>query len=217
MGGWGEYAAAWAAFLLSHMLPARPALRRPIVAMGGERAFLAGYSALSVAILAWMVVAAGRAPFVPLWGWAWWQAWVTNAAMVLACLLLALGVGAPNPFSIGGSGNDRYDPARPQVVALTRHPVLWALAIWSAGHVVPNGDLAHLLLFGSFAALSLLGMGALDARRRAAWGAARWAALQPRAPFRPGATRLLAGVAIWSVLIVSHASVIGVPPWPIWP
>jgi hypothetical protein len=60
-------------------------------------------------------------------------------------------------------------------------------------------------------------MGALDARRRAAWGAARWAALQPRAPFRPGATRLLAGVAIWSVLIVSHASVIGVPPWPIWP
>lgn len=24
-GGWGEYAAAWAVFLASHMLPARPA------------------------------------------------------------------------------------------------------------------------------------------------------------------------------------------------
>lgn len=213
MGGWGEYAAAWAAFLLSHMLPARPALRRPLVAWVGERAFLVGYSVLSVAILAWMIGAAGRAPFVPLWGWAWWQAWVTNAAMIVACLLLGLGVGVPNPFSIGGAGNDRYDPARPGVVALTRHPVLWALAVWSGGHVVPNGDLAHLMLFGVFAGLSLLGMGALDARRRTAWGAPRWAALQPRARFRPAAIRLLAGALVWTVLIVSHAAVIGVPPW----
>lgn len=217
MGGWGEYAAASAAFLLSHMLPARPALRRPIVALVGERAFVVGYSAVSVAILGWMIVAAGRAPFVPLWGWAWWQAWVTNAAMVVACLLLGLGIGAPNPFSIGGAANDRYDPARPRVLALTRHPVLWAMAAWSAGHVVPNGDLAHVLLFGCFAALSLLGMGALDARRRAAWGATRWAALQPRARFRPEAARLLTGALIWTVLIVSHTAMVGMPPWPGWP
>jgi uncharacterized membrane protein len=217
MDGWGEYAASWVAFLLSHILPVRPRLRRRIVASVGETTFLIGYSALSVAILAWVIVAAGRAPFVPLWGWAWWQAWVTNAAMILACMLLALGVGVSNPFSIGGVGNHRYDPARPGVVALTRHPVLWALAVWAGGHLVPNGDLAHLLLFGSFAALSLLGMRALDARRRAAWGAPRWAALQPRAPFRPDATRLLVGTAIWTVLIVSHTAVIGVPPWPSWP
>jgi uncharacterized membrane protein len=214
MGGWGEYVAAWTVFLLSHMLPVRPRLRRPIVASVGERVFLIGYSALSVAILAWMIAAAGRAPFVSLWGWAWWQAWVTNAAMILACMLLALGVGVCNPFSIGGVGNHRYDPARPGVVALTRHPVLWALAIWSGGHLVPNGDLAHVLLFGSFAALSLLGMRALDARRRAAWGAAGFAALQPRDGFRPAATRLLAGVALWALLAGGHTAVIGVPPWP---
>ncbi len=123
------YAAAWAVFLASHMLPARPALRGPIVAALGERVFLAAYSALSVLILAWMIGAAGRAPFVPVWGWAWWQAWVVNAAMVAACVLAALGVEVPNPFSIAGVGNDRYDPARPGVLALTRHPVLLALPL----------------------------------------------------------------------------------------
>ncbi|MBX9700005.1 MAG: NnrU family protein [Acetobacteraceae bacterium] len=217
MGGWGEYAAAWAVFLASHMLPARPALRGPIVAALGERAFLTAYSVLSVLILAWMIGAAGRAPFVPVWGWAWWQAWVVNAAMVAACLLAALGVGVPNPFSIAGAGNDRYDPARPGVVALTRHPVLWALALWSGGHLAPNGDLAHLLLFGSFATLSLLGMRALDARRRASWGTARFAALRPRGGYRPDTARIFAGLALWALLAGGHTAVIGVPPWAVLP
>ena len=124
MGGWGEYAAAWAVFLLSHMLPARPRLRRPLVAAFGERGFVVAYSLASVAVLAWLIAAAGRAPHVPLWGWASWQAWVPNLVMPLACVLLALGVGIPNPFSIGGAGPARFDPARPGVLALTRHPVL---------------------------------------------------------------------------------------------
>jgi uncharacterized membrane protein len=217
MGGWGEFAAAWLAFLLSHMLPARPRLRRPIVAAMGEGAFLIGYSLLSVVILGWMIAAAGRAPVVPLWGWAWWQAWVVNAAMVVACLLLGLAVGVPNPFSIGGARNDRYDPARPGVVAVLRHPVLVALALWSGAHLVANGDLAHLLLFGPFLVLSLLGMRALDARRRRAWGDARFAALAPRGRLRLAPARLAAGVALWALLAGGHAAVIGVPPWPLLP
>jgi uncharacterized membrane protein len=217
MGGWGEYAAAWAVFLASHMLPARPALRGPIVAALGERAFLAAYSALSVLILAWMIGAAGRAPFVPVWGWAWWQAWVVNAAMLAACLLASLGVGVPNPFSIAGAGNDCYDPARPGVLSLTRHPVLLALALWSGAHVVPNGDLAHVLLFGPFAAISLFGMRVLDARRRRSWGEARFAALQPQRSFRAAPRRLLVGMALWLLLGSAHGPVIGVSPWPFLP
>lgn len=217
MGGWGEFAAAWAVFLASHMLPARPALRGPIVAALGERAFLLAYSAASVAILAWMIGAAGRAPFVLVWGWAWWQAWVVNAAMVAACLLITLGVGAPNPYSIAGANHDRYDPARPGVLALTRHPVLLALALWSGAHLLPNGDLAHVLLFGPFAAISLLGMRVLDARRRQSWGVARFAALQPRGAFRAAPLRLLVGIALWFLLVSAHGSVIGVPSWPVPP
>ena len=37
MGGWREFAAAFAVFLLSHALPARPAVRRKLAGPLGER------------------------------------------------------------------------------------------------------------------------------------------------------------------------------------
>lgn len=218
MGGWAEYAAAWLAFVLSHLLPARPALRRPIMAATGERGFLLLYSAASILILAWMINAAGRAPFVPLWGWAWWQAWATNLAMAAACFLLALGLGVPNPFSIGGARAEAYDPMRAGVLRVTRHPVLWAVTLWAAGHLPPNGDLAHVTLFGGFALLGVVGMRALDARRRRAWGEADWMERQPRRLSRLGpAWRWMAAVLAFSGLFLAHPAVIGVDPMPVPP
>lgn len=215
MGGWAEYAAAWLAFVLSHLLPARPALRRHIVAAMGERGFLLFYSAASILILAWMIGAAGRAPFVPLWDWAWWHVWATNLAMAAACLLLALGLGGPNPFSIGGARAEAYDPMRAGVLSVTRHPVLWAVTLWAAGHVPPNGDLAHVTLFGGFAFLGVAGMRALDARRSRAWGEARWAERQPRRLGALGpAWRWMGAVLVFASLLIAHPVVIGVCPMP---
>jgi uncharacterized membrane protein len=222
MGGWGEYALAWAAFLLSHMLPARPGLRRRLARRLGEGGYLAGYSLASVLAMAWLIAAAGRAPTVVLWGWAAWQAWVPNLVVPLACILLALGLRVPNPFSIGGAGDDRFDPARPGVLALTRHPVLWAVVLWAGAHVPPNGDLATASLFTAFAVMGLAGMRALDARRRRAWGEARWRAATriPTPPHRAlftrgAALRAAAGLVAWLSLAALHARVIGVPPWPV--
>lgn len=48
----------------------------------------------------------------------------------------------------------------------SRHPLLAALALWAAAHVVPNGDLAHLILFGTFAAFAFLGGRLIDRRKR---------------------------------------------------
>lgn len=215
MGGWAEYAAAWLAFVLSHLLPARPALRRSIVAAVGERVFLLIYSAASILILAWMISAAGRAPFVPLWGWAWWHAWVTNFAMLVASVLLALGLGVPNPFSIGGARAEAYDPMRAGVLRMTRHPVLWAVTLWAAGHVPPNGDLAHVTLFGGFALLGVFGMPALNARRRRTWGEAGWAAEQPRrAGLAIPVIRLAAALVLLATMVAVHTPIIGVPPLP---
>jgi uncharacterized membrane protein len=233
MGGWGEYAAAWGLFLGSHMLPARPRWRARLAGPLGERGFTVAYSLVSVLVLAWLVAAAGRAPFVPIWGWAGWQAWVPNLAMPLACVLLALGAGIPNPFSIGGAGNDRFDPARPGVLALTRHPVLLAIVLWAASHVPPNGDLAMASLFGAFAVMGLAGMRALDARRRRSWGEARWRAMTAALHAWPGhgpgrawpggragpaaALRVTAGLGAWIVLLALHPLVLGVSPLPLAP
>ena len=188
MAGWGEYAAAWAVFLLTHAIPVRPPARPWLVARLGQAGFGLAYSLLSVAVLAWLIGAAARAPHVDLWPRAEWQNHVTLMAMVLACLMLALAVGRPNPFSFGGAQNDRFDPDLPGIVGLGRHPVLAALMLWSLGHVAPNGDLAHVLMFGGFAGFALLGMAMIDRRRRRELGAEVWRARLP--------TRTLGGMGI---------------------
>jgi uncharacterized membrane protein len=145
-----EFAAAFAAFFLTHSLPIRPPLRPVLQSALGPTGFTLAYSALSLAVLAWLIGAAGRAPFVVLWDWVAWQVHVPLVAMLPVCLILALTIGRPNPFWFGGAGDERFDPACPGIVRLNRHPLLLALAVWSGAHAVPNGDLAHLILFGTF-------------------------------------------------------------------
>lgn len=228
MGGWGEFAAAFAVFLLSHALPARPAVRRRLTGLLGERGYLLAYSLVSLAVLAWLVVAAGRAPFVLLWSYGAWQAWLVNLAMPAACLLVAAAVAAPNPLSFGGTAH-RFDPAQPGIAGVARHPLLLALALWAGAHAVANGNLAHVLLFGSFAGFALLGMRIIDRRKRRQMGQAEWARLAARTSAWPGAAllggrwrprggpsvrRLGAGLLAWLLLLQLHAPVIGVSPLP---
>lgn len=214
---WGGYGLAFAAFFLSHSLPIRPPLRPWLVARLGARGFALAYSALSLAVLVWLIVAAGRAPFVPVWDWAQWQNHAVLALMLPACLILALAVARPNPFSFGGLRNDGFDPARPGIIRLTRHPLLVALALWAGAHVLPNGDLAHVLLFSTFAAFAVLGGRLIDRRRRREMGG-RWHDLRAAmAASRPGfgrdtALRLVAGGLLYAALLALHPLVIGVDP-----
>jgi uncharacterized membrane protein len=226
--GWAEFAAAFAVFLLSHALPARPAVKAPLVRVLGAGGYTLGYSLVSVAVLAWLIVAAGRAPHVPLWSWSPWQPWVPFLLMLPACLLIACAIGAPNPFSFGGRA-EGFDPARPGIAGVTRHPLLWALVLWAGAHLVPNGDLAHVVLFGSFAGFAALGMRMLDRRRQRLWGPEVWAdraratSLMPAAAllsgrWRPAGgpplLRLAAGLALYALLLALHPPVIGAWPWP---
>lgn len=229
MGGWGELILAFAAFLASHAVPVQRPIKRRLEAALGRRGYLAGYIALSVAMLTWMIVAASRAPFVPLLPWAAWQAWVPNLAMPVVCLLIVFGVGVPNPLSFGGARNDRFDPHRPGIAGLTRHPLLWALALWSAAHTLANPDLAHLLLFGGFAGFAVLGTRVIDRRNQRQMGRAEWQRLAARTsnlPFAalaagrwrprrgPDRARVLIALALWAALFWGHAPVIGISPLP---
>ena len=69
MYGWIEYVLAFIAFFLTHSIPVRPPVKARFVASLGARGFTLAYSLLSIAALAWVIVAAGRAPFVNLWDW----------------------------------------------------------------------------------------------------------------------------------------------------
>jgi uncharacterized membrane protein len=156
-----------------------PPVKGRLVARLGPGGFALVYSAVSAAALGWLIMAARHAPVVPLWGWAPWQRPVAQAAMLAACLLVALAAFVPNPLSFGGWRNARSDPARPGIVGLTRHPFLAALVMWAAGHGPANGDLAQVLMFAGLAGFAALGMAMINRRNRRVLGVETWHRLCP--------------------------------------
>ena len=164
-----EFVVALAIFLLSHSLPTRTGLRQRLSSAFGERSYLIGYSFLSILLLAWLISAAARAPFVPLWDLEPQHYWVPLLLMLPASMLFVGGAASANPLSVTFSRRD-FDPARPGLVGITRHPILWGFALWSFSHAVPNGDLVSLIMFGGFGLFALVGMVAVDRRKRRALG-----------------------------------------------
>ena len=158
---------------------------------------------------------------MPLWDWASWQAQVPLVVMLPACLILALAIGRPNPFSFGGARNDHFDPAQAGIVRLTRHPLLLVLSLWALAHVVPNGDLAHVILFGVFAIFAAFGGRLVDRRRQREMGA-EWRSLRTEVTSSAGnarpvswagvIVRVVTGVALYVGLIWVHPWLFGVSP-----
>ena len=160
-----EFSLALALFLLSHSIPARPALRGSLTAVLGERPYLVLYSMLSLGLLIWLISAAFRAPFLPLWNLSLSQYYVPVVLMLPTFMLFIGGAVSPNPLSIAFS-RQSFDPDRPGIVAVTRHPILWGFALWAFSHVVPNGDLVSLIMFGGFGLFALAAMPLTDRRKR---------------------------------------------------
>lgn len=226
--GWAEFAAAFLVFAASHFLPRLGGLRQRLIAGLGRRWYFGVYGGLSLLALVWLIGAAGRAPFVELWPMLPWTRHVPGVVMPVAILLAVSGVATPYPFTLGSARGAVFDPANPGLAALTRHPMLWALALWSASHLLPNGDLAHVLLFGGFAGMSLAGMVIYDGRGRRARSGEMTARLYRAAPVLSplpllslawlGANgprlvnRLLIAAAVWGVVFRLHLPVVGVSP-----
>lgn len=215
-----ELVLAMLVFIASHAIPARPAIRNRLVKRLGEGGFVAGYSLMSVALIGWVAHAYAGAPYVPLWPPEPWTRWVPAILMLPACVLLVAGFSQPNPFSLG-PGSKGFDPNRPGILRLTRHPVLWSLALWAGAHLPPNGDVAAAVLFGPFLLLALAGPALMERKRRKALGMDAFTALA-RNTNRPrlavvgeiGATRLLTALGLYVLLIWLHPHVIGVWPLP---
>lgn len=218
--GWPGFAAVFAAFFLSHSLPLRPRPRAWVTRVLGARGFTVAYSVLSVAMLGGLIRAAGAAPWLPLWPRAPWQVTALKAGMLAVCLIAAFGLARPNPFSFGGRDNAAFEPARAGIVRHLRHPVLAALGLWAGLHLLPNGDLAHVILFGVLGGFAFAGMALIDRRQRRRMGPAQWQRLrdalaasprlQPPLSWPGAAGRLATAALAWAALMWLHGPVIGV-------
>ncbi|MBC9246516.1 NnrU family protein [Paracoccus sp. 11-3] len=172
MTDWDEYVFAWACFLGAHVIPAAKGPRGWLIGHLGRRGYLAAFSAVSVVLLLWLVGAAGRAPHVPLWDSGLAGRWLVNLAMPVAILCGCLAAGL--------SG------------------LVLAFAIWAGAHLVANGDLAHVLLFGGMLAFALTGLARSGVPRS----------------MRITLMRVVVAFGLWSMLIWLHPHVIGASPLP---
>jgi len=219
MNTWSEFSAALTIFLLSHVIPVRPPVRPWLVLHLGLRGYFWVYSLISVFLLVWLIVAAGRAPYLELIPPLEVFRWGPLIVMPLACLLAVLGLSVANPLSFGGLGKTPFDPGRPGVLAFTRHPLLLAMILWALVHLLANGDLAHVILFGLFALFPALSMGLIDRRKQREMGPswqqqARNTARLSWRGFRPGPWHLTLAAGLFLTLLALHAPVIGVSPLP---
>lgn len=87
------------------------------------------------------------------------------------------------------------------------HPMLLSVKVWAFAHLLSNGSVAELVLFGAFLAWAILDFAASRRRDRAA-GTVRVAG-----PVRNDAIAVVVGVLIWAAILWRvHDWVIGVSP-----
>jgi uncharacterized membrane protein len=217
-----QFLLAIAVFLAAHIVPAATGLRAALIARLGRRVYLALYSLVSLATIAWVIAAALSAPYVELWGPSRAAALVPIVVMLPASILMAAAVFEPSPLSVSFRGG-MPKPDRPGLAVLLRHPVLWSFFLWSAGHLVANGDLVSVILFASLAAFSLAGMGRLERRARMRLSAEDYAAATAvysgglaarvkRMSLRRAVMEAVGGGLLYAVLLHLHGPVIGVDP-----
>lgn len=225
--------AAAAVFLAIHFLVSGTRLRDGIVGAIGERPYLGLFSLASLAAIIWLVIsynhaqASGNDPL--LYDLGVGMKHLVMPVMLIAFLLAVPGLFTPNPTSVKQEIVAAKPGAVKGILAVTRHPFLWGVVLWSAIHLAMNGDEASVVLFGTFFVLSLLGPLFIDAKRKRKMGA-DWdsfaartsnvpfaAALSGRAQLKWGELldwRMAVAVLLFVVVLFGHARVIGVSPFP---
>lgn len=226
------FAWALAGFVLIHVGISATGLRARIVGAIGEWPYRGLFSLASGALLAGLIIGVGQMradPFdplnAPLWdppGWLRWGAYV----LVLFGLSLAFtGLFTPGPTTAGfeKAGLARGEPAY-GVLRITRHPFLWGMALWGAGHLLVNGERFAVMLFGALALMAIFGARSID-RKGAARDPEGWEKFEvvtSNAPFvaiAQGRNKLslgeigwrgLAGVAIAVAIALFHRQLFGV-------
>jgi uncharacterized membrane protein len=177
-----------AVFIGGHLVPAFPALRMRLAGGLGEGAYKGLFSAVSLIGLALIAWGFGTRDFISIWEPPDWTRHLAFLLMLPAMILLA----------------SAYIPSRIRTAA--RHPMLLAVKIWALAHLIANGDLGSILLFGGLLAYAVIDR--ISLKRRGTFG--------PLGTQTGGLMGDIAAVAIGVgafgfMLVWGHAWLIGVP------
>jgi uncharacterized membrane protein len=213
-------------FLAIHFGVSGTRLRDGLVSVVGERAFRGLFALASLFGLIWMARAYSHAPHVPLWGQLLALKPIVLPLVLIAFAFIVIGIGTPNPTSVGRESQLTREVQVRGMTRITRHPFLWGTALWALVHFVINGDAASSILFGSLLLLAVGGTASIDAKRRRNFGE-RWehfaretsnvpfaAIVAGRNRFGPalreiGVVRPLAAIVVFVALFVLHGRLFG--------
>lgn len=174
----------WAAHLFKRAAPGPRAAMQDRMGDASKGLF----AAVLVLSIVLMVIGYRQAAFVPVYTPPAWGVHVNNLLMLVAIAL----------FGLGSSKS----PLRGRL----RHPMLLGFALWAALHLLVNGDVAALVLFGGLLLWALVEIPVINAREPA------WE------PYRGGTTAgtvrlVLISVVLYGIITAIHAW-LGVWPFP---
>lgn len=142
----------------------------------------------------------------------------------VAVFLIVVGISTRNP-TIAGMGEAVREPSAVHgAIRITRHPFLWGVSIFSAGHMMVEPDVASWIFFGTLLLLAFTGTISIDAKRSKVWGR-DWSAfaeatsnmpflaiLQGRQRLRVGEIgwlRFVAACGVYALIAVFHRPIFG--------
>jgi uncharacterized membrane protein len=164
--------------------------QRAKLGVGPWKGLYSVVSAVGFVLIVWGYGLA-RAEPIPIWSPPVWTRHAASLLTLIAFVLLAAA----------------YMP-RNAIKAKVQHPMVAGVKVWAFAHLLANGTLADILLFGAFLAWAVLAFRSLRQRDRAA------GTTYP--PGRGGATAIAAvvGAMAWAVFAFwLHAWWIGVAPF----
>ena len=125
-------------FLAIHLIPSVPRLRAALVERLGAKPYRGVFSAVALLSLAAVVWGFSRSPIEEVYAP---PAWGPQVSMILVPIALMLFAAANMPTRIR---------------ALVRHPMLLGLLLWAFAHLLANGEVRSVVLFGGFALFAVV-------------------------------------------------------------
>lgn len=188
-------------FLGTHAFSMMQGRRAAIVGRIGEGRYKLGYAALS--LLGLVLIGIGFHDYrmqglIQVWNPPVWTRHLALTLVLLAFISLAA----------------TFIPSH--IRAKAKYPMLLAVKIWATAHLLANGDLGAILLFGGFLAWAVSARISNKRRERAAGlPAGGRAAVAVPSGWGNDVLVVLIGAAAWFIFArYLHYPVIGVPVWP---
>jgi uncharacterized membrane protein len=196
-----ELAVAASAFIGTHFVLSHP-LRAPLVRRLGEGGFLLVYSLIALASFGWLIRCFGQTPAdMPAWDGHAPLVWALASLLTVVATGLFLASFNRNPALAGAKATGLAAATPKGVFRITRHPMMFGIAIWAVAHILIAPTPRGLVLMGTIVLVAVVGSHLQD-RKKQALDAENFVPWVRRTPFWPDVRHLgQIGFGIWGLAL----------------